>query len=167
MRFEESVRCEVCGFGYVKPIDNRIHNEYHRKWKDLCREYGLVRTYEQREKAKHELRERLFELRDAFESTRSQSKRKSILREMMDVQEDLYRVYYERSVSCWHLGLMSSCHKKEEKHCTYAEYVSLLLGQDSWNDIVFKEEVLNMLVAKYGKRNGMTGSYYEGRLMAA
>lgn len=167
MQMEESVRCEECGLGYVKPIDNGIHNAHHRKWKDVCREYGHIRPYHQREDAKFELREKLRSLQNNLKETASEAKKKGIFKQMMDVQEDLYRVYYERSVESWCLGMMSSRHKKEERHCTFAEYVSLLLGQDEWNNIIFENEVLGMLVKKYGKHKGMTGSYYEGLLEAA
>ena len=161
---KESVDCE-CGLGYVKPADNAIHNAHHRRWKDACREYGYIRTSKSHDDAKFQLREKLFSLQEELDKTASETKRKGIFRQMMDVQEDLYRVYYERSVYAW--CVMLNGKRRKDRHCTFSEYVSLLLGQKEWDKIVFKKEVLEMLVKKYGKHKGMTGSFYEGRLEAA
>ena len=152
------VTCEGCGFTYMAPADNREHMKKHRNWERACRAYlHYLRPYPEREKEKIRQRSIIRELKEELASA-SEKDRMFIIGDLELAYEDLFIVYYERSVLSWiaKYGLKS-------KHCSFNSYMALLLGQDHWKDIIGNDEVYKNLASQYGCIHGMRNgsSYFE------
>lgn len=76
-------------------------------------------------------------------------KNKSI-EEKFEAAELMLKTYYSRSITAA---------KFDKNHVGFKEYASLLLDQDQWKDR-FGDTVYNLLVKKYGCKEGLEGSTY-------
>jgi hypothetical protein len=131
---ERTVRCDECGFGYVHPIDNRIHAKYHYRYLDAVDKFGPLLFYSERERLK----------RDAYSILFAKG---SLVNERVVAVEKLFHAYFSRSVQGSNFGL---------KHPPYENYCAMLLNQQHWEEFLKPfPEVYQQLLQKYGRKEGI------------
>jgi len=111
---ERTVRCDECGFGYVFPIDNRIHAKYHYRYLDATYKFGQLLLYHERE----ELKQKSWTI--FFDECSSDAER-------IVAVEQIFQSHFSRSVESNNWDL---------EHPPFKTYCLMLLDQKHWQDIV-------------------------------
>ncbi|WP_085833874.1 helix-turn-helix domain-containing protein [Clostridium merdae] len=130
----EAEVCKECNYFYSPriPSDVEKHLEHHEKWKKAKEKFGFWNDDER-------------EIR--YECSEYEKNTANPFEERLKAAEKCIFAYFSRSVE-------SDC---DLSHISFEEYVPYFLHSQKHR---FSSDVRNALIAKYGEKEGMSGSYW-------
>lgn len=134
--------CLECGLSYDPsyPDDVKYHETEHAAWKKASEKYGKLYCY-------HPERERIKAENRAISHDTSRT-----IEERCAAQLTVLRCLFSRSVLANNFDL---------KHVSFDEYVSMMLGNESYRKYNLENDIYNVLVKKYGISPGIpSGTVY-------